>query len=217
MKYLTTVFACLFFILLASQNTTAQAPQTVQGQKLLRAPQLLTFSSAAGTYSGKTRYRLMGGFTYVDTSATGQTGAWRRIENTADSATDPVFLTGDSAGTTRAVWMQKVVCKEKSADADTSGFVLRVMGREFDRIVNKVYNFTQWSQKGSVNGTLDAGVQDSALFLSVRGLAANTNSRPHAQFWVDATQAKFVPRSAPNSPTGANDSVIADSCKLYLR
>jgi hypothetical protein len=213
MKYLTTVFAILFICGLG----WCQAPITVQGQKLLRAPQLMTFSSAAGTYSGKTRFRIMGGFTYVDTSATGQTGAWRRIENTADSASDAVFISGDSAGTTRPVWMQKWVCKLKSADADTSGFVLRGQAREFDRIVNKVYSFTQWSQKGSLNGTLDAGVQDSALFLNVRGLAANTNSRPQAQFWMDGTMARFIPRAAPSSPTGANDSVICDSCKLYMR
>lgn len=205
------------FTLLAALALPLLANETIEGQKRLQAS-LVTWTS--GVSSGKTRILYRTNNVYLDTSTTGQTGQWKRIDNTADSCSQPFLLTSDTAGTTAPVWMSPLVWETVYAvSVDSSTHAHRIQTRErqyLGPIVGKrIAGWTPWTRKGTVTGYANVTVQDSVLFPSLRtGWGARTKASQYAMANVFGVQGRLCPDDVPET---SNDSVIVDSIRVYTR
>lgn len=202
-----------FAILIIALFASAEAYQEVKtrGQGTIKDV-LLTWTTGANT--GKTRLRFLGNAVYLDTSATGQAGAWKRIDNTADSCSQPAFLASDTAALGLPVWQSPLVWvdKAKSADPDSSTFVLRIQTRQARfHPASKRWYWTAWTRKGANSAHVGQVVQDSVLFSSLVGGAANTNYSLYHLASVFGTQARYCPDDVEGTANGTNDSIIVDS------
>jgi hypothetical protein len=211
-KVLFTLLAALALPLLA---------ETIEGQKALQAS-LVTWTSATNT--GKTRIKIVSPDSvnhrvHLDTSATGQAGEWKRIDNTADSCSQPVLLTSDTTGTTRPVWEYRLWLLTKAADADSSTHVYRVQTREREFLGpiagKRLVKWTPWSVKGANNGYADVTVQDSILVGNIR--QSGTKYSQYSFFHVAGVQARLCPDNVAGTGKAIGDSVILDSLRVIAR
>jgi hypothetical protein len=205
-KALFTLLAALALPLLA---------ETIEGQKRI-TNSLVTWNSAANT--GKTRIRFHAGQVALDTSATGQTGAWKRIDNTADSCSQPFLIASDTSGRVVPVWEFRLWQKVKSVHATLGMHVYRVQTRERQYLGpisgKQVAGWTPWSYLGQNGGYADVTVQDSILMRAPRTV---TNSSQYSFGFVAGAQARLCPDNTPETSSAAGDSVIADSLRFTTR
>lgn len=191
------------------------AGETIVGQSRV-ANSLVTWNIGANT--GKTRIRFYTGNVYLDTSTNGQSGSWRRIDNTADSCSQPFLLTGDSTGATRPIWEFRLWQKVKSVHATLGLHVYRIQTREryFAQTAADKYQarWTAWTMTQQNAGYADVTVQDSLLMNAPRS-ASNTSQYSFA--FIAGTQARLCPSEAPTTSIAAGDSVIADSLMFTTR
>jgi hypothetical protein len=205
MKYLL-ILATLFTL------THAQQAFQLQGQKGL-PPRLVTFST--DSVSGKTRILLVGNSVFLDTSATGQTGAWRRIDNTKDSCSLGFNLGSDSLGSARPTWLNKMLGSFRSVDQDSGTHEYRVQTRE--RLWNNVtyqWYWKDWSRFGANGGYADVTIQDSIL---IKNSGTTAKVQQYSYFSVDGTQARLCPDDITQTANGAADSIFADSLIYFPR
>lgn len=210
------------FATLALLAVLAQAQNVViSGQHTLRV-EPVTWTSATNT--GKTRIKIVSPDSvnhrvWLDTSATGQTGAWKRIDNTADSCSQPFLITSDSTGVTRPVWEYRVWMLTKAVDADSSAHVYRVQTRErqfLGPIAGKrIAVWTPWTVKGANSGYTDVTVQDSVLVANIRHSAAKFSQ--YSFFHAAGTQARLCPDNVAGTAKAIGDSVIVDSLRVNVR
>lgn len=204
MKKLFLTLALLSGILWADMKVTAQG--VVQKG-------LVTWTTGANT--GKTRIRFYTGNTYLDTSATGQTGQWKRIDNTADSCSQPFLIATDSNGSGRPIWEYRLWQKVKSVHATLGLHVYRIQTRE--RVYNgtlKAMLWTPWTLTQQNTGYLDVTIQDSLLMAAPR---SSSYSSQYSLAFIAGTQARLCPSEAPTTSTSVGDSVIADSLMFTTR
>ena len=91
----------LFAVSLFAEAEPTAGEKTVQKS-------LVTWSAASGNWLLKTRILFLGDAVYVDTSATGQTNQFKRVDNTADSCSNPFNLGPDSNSTVRPAWLYQL-------------------------------------------------------------------------------------------------------------
>lgn len=206
-KVLLTLLAALAIPLLAGE--------AIEGQKGLRV-EPVTWNIGANI--GKTRLLILGGVVYLDTSATGQTGSWRRIDNTADSCSQPALITSDTTGTTRPVWENRLWQLTRSRDADSSTHVFRIQTRERQFLGplagKRPAAWTPWTAKGANNGYADVTIQDSVLVANAR---TTSKVSQYSLFFVAGTQARFCPDNITGTATTNTDSIFVDSLRVYVR
>lgn len=191
---------------------------TIQGQKSV---QISAPTWTSGSNTGKTRIKIVAPDSvnhrvWLDTSSTGQTGGWKRIDNTADSCTQPFVIASDTTGTARPVWEYRLWMLTKAGDADSSTFVFRVQTRE--RVFNnttKAIAWTPWTIKGANNGYADVTIQDSILVGNIR--IPGTKFSQYSLFHVTGTQARLCPDNVAGTGKAIGDSVIVDSLRVFLR
>lgn len=205
----------LLLSLLALVALVAADVDIIAGQKTLRS-NLVTYSAASGNWSNKTRILFLGNNVYVDTSTTGQAGQWKRIDNTADSCSNPIPLTSDSTGTARPIWEYRLWETVRSVDKDSSAHVYRVNTREwvYDATAPRGFRWTPWTRTGSNAGYLDVTVQDS-LLVSNAGTTAKISQYALAMF--AGSWARLCPDDVAATANAAADSVFADSSRVYTR
>jgi hypothetical protein len=210
----------ILFALLAALALPLLA-ETIEGQKSLQvAP--VTWTSGANT--GKTRLKIVSPDSsthrvYLDTSTTGQTGAWKRIDNTADSCSQPFLITSDSTGVTRPVWENRLWQLTKAADADSSTHQYRVQTRERQHLSpvagRRVVGWTPWTAKGANLGSNSVAMQDSILMANARFSGSKISQ--YSFFYVAGTQARLCPDNVAGTGKAIGDSVIVDSLRVYAR
>lgn len=207
MKTLFTLLAILALPLLAGE--------TIEGQKPINVSPV-TWNIGANI--GKTRILILGGIVYLDTSATGQTGSWRRIDNTADSCSRPVLLTSDSTGAVRPIWEYRTWQLTRSRDADSSTHTFRVQTREREFLGSlpgkQIATWTPWTVKGANNGYADVTIQDSVLVANAR---TTSKVSQYSFFFVAGTQARFCPDNITGTATTNTDSIFVDSLRVFVR
>lgn len=207
MKTLFTLFALLALPLLAAE--------TIDGQRTLQSA-LVTWATATDT--GKTRLLFLGNNVYLDTSETGQAGEFKRIDNTADSCSQPFLITSDSTGITRPVWEYTLWLLTRSVDADSSTHVYRVQTRERQYLGpiagKRIAGWTPWTTKGANSGYADVTIQDSILVANARTTAKRSQ---YSLFSVVGTQARLCPDDVAETAGTATDSIFADSLRVRVR
>jgi hypothetical protein len=168
-----------------------------------------------GANTGKTRIRFYTGNTYLDTSTTGQAGAWKRIDNTADSCSQPFLVATDSNGSGRPIWEYRLWQTVKSVHATLGLHVYRIQTREkvYDGSI-KATRWTPWTYFGQNTGYVDVTVQDSILMAAPRSAS---KSSQYSLGFIVGTQARLCPSEAPTTSTATGDSVIADSLFFTAR
>jgi hypothetical protein len=185
----------------------------VVGQKTV---QISPVTWTTGANTGKTRLMFRVGTVSLDTSTTGQAGAWKRIDNTADSCSQPFTLASDTNGSLRPVWEYRLWQLTRSRDGDSSTHVYRVQTRE--RVYNATINaiaWTPWSVKGANSGYADVTVQDSILVGNVKHTGAKYSQ--YSFFFVAGTQARLCPDDIAGTATTNTDSIFVDSLRVYVR
>ena len=188
--------------------------ETILGQKNIRTT-LVTWSAASGNWSSKTRLLFLGNSVYVDTSTTGQANSWKRIDNTADSCSNPIPLALDSNGATRPIWLYEVFETVRGVDGDSTSHTYRVQTRErvYDNAI-KSLRWTPWTRRGANNGYVDVTVQDSLLF----GNAASTSKTSmYALGFYLGSWGRLCPDDNVATANAAGDSVFADSLQHFAR
>lgn len=201
--------------LLAAMAIPLLAGEAIEGQKGLRV-EPATWTTGANT--GKTRLLILGGSVFLDTSTTGQAGSWKRIDNTADSCSQPVPITSDSTGTVRPIWEYRLWQLTRSRDADSSTHTFRVQTRErqfLGPIAGKrIAGWTPWTVKGANSGYADVTIQDSVLVANAR---TTSKVSQYSLFFVAGTQARFCPDNITGTATTNTDSIFVDSLRVFVR
>jgi hypothetical protein len=174
-----------------------------------------------GANTGKTRLKIVSPdssahLVYLDTSTTGQAGSWRRIDNTADSCSQPFVIAGDSSGSMRPVWENRLWQLTKAADADSSTHQYRVQTRErvYHGTDKRVF-WTPWTAKGANLGSNSVAMQDSILIANARFSGSKISQ--YSFFYVAGTQARLCPDNVAGTGKAIGDSVIVDSLRVYAR
>lgn len=203
-----------FIIAIMALCALAFGTETIQGQKAINS----TFVKWTTGANVKTRLMFHIGNVYLDTSTTGQAGAWKRIDNTADSCSRPFLITADSTGSTRPIWEYRLWQVAKSVNTTLGLHVYRIQTRE--RVIDSSMGrqssqrWTPWTMKGTNTGYLDVTVQDSVLMPSPR---LTSKASQYSFGFVAGTQARLCPDNAPTTSASAGDSVIVDSLMFYAR
>ena len=202
----------LLLIIIGIVSGHLWADMKITGQGVVQKG-LVTWTT--GDNTGKTRIRIHQGQVALDTTTTGQTGAWKRIDNTADSCSQPFLIAADSNGSGRPIWEYRLWQKVKAVHATLGLHVYRIQTRE--RMYNATYKtltWTPWTLTQQNAGYADVTVQDSLLMNAPRS-ASNTSQYSFA--FVAGTQARLCPDNAPTTSAAAGDSVIADSLTFTTR
>lgn len=204
MKKLFVALFALFALFAHGENVTGQGSVNSS---------LVKWTTGANT---KTRLRFYLGNVYLDTSTTGQTGAWKRIDNIADSCSNPFLIASDSNGIIRPVWEYRLWQSVKSVHATLGLHVYRIQTRErvYDNDL-KAVRWTPWTRKGQNAGYTDVVVQDSILMPSP--IASSTKSSQYSMGFVAGSVARLCPDVAPTTSTSAGDSTIVDSLWFFTR
>jgi hypothetical protein len=201
----------LFLVLgfLASALIAQEVKQV--GQKVT---QISAVTWTTGANTGKTRILFLGNSVYLDTSSTGQTGAWKRIDNTSDSCSNAFLLAADTNGATRSAGDYGLWGLVRSVDADSSTHLYRMQYRE--RVYNgtaKAPQFTPWTRVGANSIFNGAASPDTVAFPN-----AGTTSKI-SQFALFSaplgTLARFCPDDVDGTAGAASDSVFVDSLRVY--
>jgi hypothetical protein len=187
---------------------------TAAGQKQIRRA-LVTWGSASGTYTGKTRIMYLGNSVYVDTSTTGQTGAWLRVDNAADSCSSSFFTGSDSNGADRPIWEYRLWETVRSVDKDSSTHVYRVQTKErvYDNAIKNM-RFTPWTLQRANQGYTGVTVQDSIVVLNA-GTTSKLSQYSLGMFL--GSWARLCPDDIAGTANAATDSVFADSIFVFTR
>jgi hypothetical protein len=191
--------------------------EPIVGQKSVQVSPV-TWSASSGNWSNKTRILFLGNNVYVDTSSTGQADQFKRIDNTADSCSNPFLLTSDSLGGTRPIWQSPLLWElVRSKDKDSSTHVYRIQTREkqFNGATRTVL-WTPWTYPGNSSGYADYTVSDSILIPNVRGDATNKWSQ-YGMGAVFGIQARLCPDDVAATANTSTDSIFADSLRAFNR
>ncbi len=191
----------------------AQAePNTVYigGQARVNAS-IIRWSSSTGTYFGKTRHMFLNNNVYLDTSATGLAGQWKRIDNTADSCSDPIPLTSTYYGAGMPILQSPQIGENVySRDKDSSIHVYRMRFRDRYALPDLSGYFTSaWTQKGTGLGYADQTISDSILIPSVP--IAQTKIWAYGIAWGLGVEAQACPDDVAATANESQDSVIVDT------
>jgi hypothetical protein len=203
------VFAVLIAAFFVFDGSTQEA---IRGQKNV-SQVLVKWTTGVNT---KTRIRFYTGNVYLDTSTTGQGGAWKRIDNMADSCSNPFLISSDSSGTSRAVHEFRLWQSVKSVHATLGLHVYRIQTREkvYDAGI-RAFRFTPWTMVGQNSGYSGQDIQDSILMLSPKPSASKSSQ--YSLSYVAGSMARLCPDVAPTTSTSAGDSTIADSLFFFSR
>jgi hypothetical protein len=198
-------------LLFAFAGSWAQPGYSISmGQGRLSAS-IITWSSSAGNYTNKSRHLFLGNNVYVDTSSTGLAGEWKRVDNTADSCSNPFLIASDPNGKARALIAAPLIWENAyTVDKDSGYHVYRLQFRE--RFINPRTGdvlTTAWTQKGSGVGYADITVADSVL-IPTTGVAS-TKVGAYGIGYGMGTEARACPDDVAATANGATDSVIADT------
>lgn len=202
-------------LLVLAALAVAYADGPIAGQKTVQL-NLVTWSNSGGNWSNKTRLLFLGNNVYVDTSATGQAGQFKRVDNTADSCSNPFLLTADTNGTTRPIFQSPLLWEiVRSVDKDSSTHVYRLQTRErFYNATSKTIAVTPWTEKGTGTGYADFTVSDSILIAN----AGTTNKiSQYGMGSVFGSQARLCPDDVSATANAAGDSIFADSLRAFTR
>lgn len=203
----------LFFALFTlAAFAYAQGP--VAGQKTVQKS-LITWSAASGNWSNKTRVLFLANAVYVDTSSTGQGGAFKRIDNAADSCSNPFPLAADTNGSVRPIWEHRLWGTFRGIDGDSTSHVYRIQTRErvYDG-TTKVTRWTPWTRAGKNAGYTDISVQDSVTISSAAG---TSKIAQYGLYHVAGSWARLCPDDNAATANAAGDSVYADSLLNFTR
>lgn len=204
MKKIIIVLFALAFLAFGDGKVTGQGSVNMA---------LVKWTTGANT---KTRLRFYTGNVYLDTSTTGQAGAWKRIDNISDSCSNPFLIASDSNGLARPIWEYRLWQSVKSVHATLGLHVYRIQTRErvYDDGVKRT-RYTPWTRTQQNSGYGDITVQDSILMPSP--IASSTKSSQYSMGFITGTMARLCPDVAPTTSTSAGDSTIVDSLFFFAR
>lgn len=211
-KILFTLFAVIALPILAGQS--------IDGQRTLRVDPV-TWNVGANT--GKTRLKFVSPDSstfgvWLDTSATGQAGSWRRIDTASDSCSQPFLITSDTSGIIRPIWEYALWQITKAADPDSSTHVYRVQTRERQFLGplpgKRIAGWTPWTVKGANAGYADVTIQDSVL---ISNALSTGKVSQYSLFSVVGVQARLCPDAVAGHALNVADSTIADSLRVRVR
>lgn len=187
---------------------------TVDGQRNQNV-ELVTWN--VSTSLKRTHGIILAGIVYID-SVQSATQTYVRVDNTADSCSNPFWLvrpSPDSLGKVRPTWENRVFGSIRSVDKDSSTFVLRVQTRE--RVYDQstaAYRFTPWTRSGSNSGSADVSVTDAVTFPNI---GVTTVQSQYVYFSVAGLQGRFCPDNNASTAAAAGDTVHFDSLHVYIR
>lgn len=186
----------------------------VVGQKVVQKS-LVTWSAASGNWSNKTRLLFHANNVYVDTSSTGQAGQWKRVDNTADSCSNPFLLAADTNGATRGVWENRLWLTVRSVDKDSSTTVYHVQTRErvYDG-TTKTVRWTPWTVPGKNAGYVDVSIVDS---VTTTNASVVSKIAQYGLYHVAGSWARLCPDDNVNTANATGDSVFNDSLLNFTR
>lgn len=206
-------FISAFLIAFLAVHGGAQTLEATAGERRVNS-QLVTWTTGANT--GKTRLLFLGNAVYLDTSSTGQAGAFKRIDNTSDSCSVPFLLTADSAGATRAADNFTVWGLFRGVDGDSTTHTYRFQQRERQYVLARsggyVATWTPWTRRSANYGFDAEATTDSITFPNIGGTAKTSQ---YSHFEAVGTQARLCPDDIAGTANGAADSVFADSLRVY--
>lgn len=159
-----------------------------------------------GANYGKTSLRFLSNAVYLDTSTTGQLRYWKRIDNTADSCSQP-YLIADSLGNTYATWQYRLDQLIRSVDAESGGVAYRIQTR-VPGMLNGKMQWRPWTVKGANAGLGSDSIKDSVLFPPPR---STSRVSQYAEYRVNGVQARLCPDDDVTTANGAADTVYTDS------
>ena len=196
---------------LLAANLFAEA-EPVAGQKTV-SQALVTWSST--NWLLKTRLLFLSNNVYVDTSSTGQANQFKRIDNTADSCSNPFRLASDTNGTTRGIWLNQLWETVRGVDKDSTTHTYRVQTRErvYDGTTRTV-RWTPWTRIGANTGFADVSVLDT-LLIGNTGSTSKTAQYALGQYL--GSWARLCPDDNVSTANGTGDSVFADSLFHFAR
>mgnify|MGYP000039954926 CR=1 FL=1 len=188
--------------------------EPVAGQKTVQK-NLVTWSAANGNWLLKTRLLFLGNAVYVDTSATGQANAFKRVDNAADSCSNPFNLGSDSNGVVRPIWLYQLWETVRGVDGDSTSHTFRVQTRErvWDGSTRTI-RWTPWTRKGANTGFADVTILDSLLIGNVKS-TAKTSAYAVGNYL--GSQARLCPDDNVATGDAAGDSLFADSLFHFTR
>jgi hypothetical protein len=191
--------------------------EPVIGQKSVQVSPV-TWSATSGNWLLKTRILFLGNNVYVDTSSTGQAGQFKRVDNTADSCSNPFLLTSDTLGSLRPIWQTPLVwelVRSKDKDSSTHVYIIQTRERFFNNTTRSLF-WTPWTFAGNSSGYADFTVSDSILIPNVRADSISKWSQ-YGMGSVFGIQARLCPDDVAATANTATDSIFADSLKAYTR
>ncbi len=213
------IFHLLTLFAFAASLAVADPPtETVLGQARVSVA-IITWSAASGNWTNKCRHMLLGNAVYVDTSSTGLAGEWKRIDNTADSASNPFLLSSAADGRIRPIAYSPMIGSNtyaKFTGVDSSIHVYRLHVRErFWSNATNSWAPTAWSQKGSGLAYSDNNITDSVLVPNV-GIAT-TKTWNYGVGNVLGAEARAVPDDVAATANESTDSIIIDTAWAISR
>jgi len=202
------------FLALFTLGALAFADGPVSGQKIVQKS-LVTWSAASGNWSNKTRLLFLANAVYVDTSSTGQANQFKRIDNAADSCSNPFLIAADTNGSTRPIWENRLWGTFRGVDKDSTGHVYHIQTRErvYDN-TTKTVRWTPWTIPGKNAGYTDISIQDS---VTIPAASVTSKISQYALYHVAGSWARLCPDDNVATGNAAGDSAFADSLLNFTR
>lgn len=197
-----------FVLLLVLGALWAQPPATIYGQMDVINERLTWGSDSA------IQLRFLVGQVHRDTSTPDTLQHWKRIDNTADSCSNPVYI----GRTVSPVWKFALHEMVYARDPDSSTIVYRWEVRRRRLQHRKDTTWGPWVAMRQGVGTVNDPVQDSVVMPNITDVAASTWSARYGLFFLgDGVQARACPDQTAGTAITNTDTLITRNHRLIGR
>lgn len=175
-----------------------------------RSNPLITF----GPYNGVNLLFLSTGV-YVDSTPATTAYTLKRIDNSADSCSNPFWLAADSMEKNGGVWQFRLEPLVKTTDGDSSTVAYKIQTRTFDWIPTpfQKYRARAWTLVGKNSRDSMTYLTDSIIFLNLKKTGAKWSQYGMASVW--GTQARICPERIAGTHGVATDTTWHDSLRVF--
>lgn len=171
---------------------------------------LITF----GPYNGVNLLFLSGGV-YVDSTPATTALTLKRIDNNADSCSNPFFIASDSLEKNGGVWQFRLEALVTTTDGDSSTTAYKIQTRTFDWMPPpyQKYRARPWTQVGKNSGDANTTISDSIIFVNLKKSGVKWSQYGMASVW--GTQARVCPERLAGTHGVATDTTKHDSLRVF--
>lgn len=169
-----------------------------------------------GSYNG-VNLLTTGRAVYVDTTPATEARTLKRIDNGADSCSNPFWISRDSLEKAGSIWHFRIEPLVKTTDKDSSTMVYRVETRSFDFLGAPTYKYRArpWSIPGKNIGDDMTTIKDTVLIPN--HYVAQVKRTQYGFVTVYGAQARICPDAVAATHGVAADTTYHDSVRVVIR